>query len=310
LARVVVLRGGRSLEREISLRSGHHVAAALLRLGHDTSEIDVDDELAKSLDGADLAFIALHGRDGEDGTIQQVCEALGVVYTGSSPLTCRSCFDKGLAKGLLQRAGLPTPEWFVLSSEAVRHMGAGSALRRAAERLGFPLVVKPAAQGSALGLAVIDSAADLTTAAMAAFDYGERVLLERFVTGAEIAIGLVGADLDPLPAVEIRTSTGIFDFETRVSPGAVELVCPTGAENDDARHVAVAAARELGVRDFGRVDMRITDDGPMVLDVKTCPGLTESSIVPLAASRAGLHFEEFVGRVVDAAVIRAPGART
>ncbi len=309
MARVVVVRGGRSLEREISLRSGHHVASALVHLGHDTTEIDVSDDLAKTLEGGDLAFIALHGRDGEDGTIQQLCEALGVAYTGSSPLTCRLSFDKGLAKGLLRRAGHPTPDWFVLSSEAVRHMGAGAALRRGAARLGFPLVVKPAAQGSALGLAVVEDASDLTAAAMAAFDYGERVLLERYVAGAEVAIPLLGTHLDPLPGVEIITATGVFDFETRVSPGAVELVCPTDAADDDARAVAVAVAQQLGVRDFGRVDMRITEQGPMVLDVKTCPGLTESSIVPLAASHADLRFDDFIASITNGALARSPGAR-
>ena len=303
------MRGGRSLEREISLRSGHHVSSALRHLGHDVTEVDVDDQLAHVLESADLAFIALHGRDGEDGTIQLACEAIGVAYTGSPPLACRFCFDKGLAKGILEEAGLPTPDAFVLTSEAIRHMGAGAALRRAATRLGYPLVVKPSAQGSALGLTIVEDAADLSAAAMSAFNYGDRMLVERFVPGAEVAVCVRGADLAPLPPVEIRTREGAFDFETRVSPGAFELVCPTDAADGSALGLAVRAAATLGARDFARVDLRIGDDGPTVLDVKTCPGLTESSILPLAVQTAGLRFEAFVGDVVEAALARSPGTR-
>ncbi|MEX2395022.1 MAG: D-alanine--D-alanine ligase [Actinomycetota bacterium] len=309
-ARVAVVAGGRSLEREISLRSGHNVAAALRHLGHDVKEVDVTADLIRSLEAADVAFIALHGRDGEDGTIQLACEALGISYTGSPPLSCRCCFDKGLAKGLLHKAGLPTPPGYVISAEAVRHMGAGAALRRAAERLGFPLVVKPAAQGSALGLTVVEDQTELSAAAMAAFDYGDRTLFERFVDGTEVAVAVAGPALETLPGVEIRTRSGVFDFEARVSPGAVEFVCPTDAADERAVAVAREAARALGVRDFGRVDLRINVDGPMVLDVKTCPGLTETSIVPLAAERAGIGFTDLVSRVVTAALDRAPTVRS
>jgi D-alanine-D-alanine ligase len=133
--------------------------------------------------------------------------------------------------------------------------------------------------------------------------------VERFVPGAEVAVCVRGADLAPLPAVEIRTRSGAFDFETRVSPGAFEFVCPTGAADARALGLAVNAATTLGVRDFARVDLRVGPDGPTVLDVKTCPGLTESSIVPLAVQNAGMRFEEFVADVVDAALARSPGAR-
>jgi D-alanine-D-alanine ligase len=285
------------------------VAATLRHVGHDTVEIDVDDQLTKSLQAADLVFIALHGRDGEDGTIQLVCEALGVAYTGSSPLTCRFCFDKGIAKGLLHQAGIPTPPGFVVPREAVRHMGAGVALREAADRLGYPLVVKPTAQGSALGLAVVEEPGDLTSAALGAFDHGDRILLERFVDGVDLSVPVRGAELVTLPAVEIRTRAKVFDFETRVSPGSYEYVCPTPIADDAVTRTAIEAARLVGVRDFGRVDMRMTDDGPTVLDVKTCPGLTEVSILPFAASAAGTGFDEFVTTVVEASLARAPIAR-
>ena len=303
--RVAVVRGGRSLERDMSLRSGYHIAGALKKLGHDVTEVDVDNELTKNLDGVDLVFIALHGRDGEDGTIQLACEALGIPYTGSPPLTCRLCFDKGLAKGLLIRAGIPTPPGYVVSSDAVRHMGAGAALRRAAERLGYPLVIKPAAQGSALGLTVVGDPTELGAAAMGAFDHGDRALLERFVPGAEVAVPVIGQELQALPPIEIRTPDGVFDFQTRVSPGAYDFVRASDAIEASVSELAVRAANELHVRDFGRVDMRVTDDGPVVLDVKTCPGLTETSLVPLAVANAGLRFEDYIERVLSSALSRS-----
>ena len=289
----------------MSLRSGYHVASALKHLGHDVDEVDVSSDLVRSLDGADVAFIVLHGRDGEDGTVQLACEALGIPYTGSPPLTCRFCFDKGLAKGLLNKAGLPTPPGYVLSAEAIRHMGAGAALRRAAQRLGFPLVVKPSAQGSALGLAVVNDAADLSAAAIAAFDYGDRVLLERFVPGAEVSVGLFGTELIALPAIEIRTGSDVFDFETRVSPGKYDFVRAAQDLSAATQELALATARLLSIRDFGRVDMRVGADGPVVLDAKTCPGLSETSIVPLAVSEASMTFEDFVAGIVDGALARA-----
>jgi D-alanine-D-alanine ligase len=312
VARVAVVRGGRTLEREFSLRSGHHVAAALRHVGHDVHEVDVDQDLARAIQASDVVFIALHGRDGEDGTVQLTCEALGVPYTGSAPLTCRLCFDKGLAKGLMLRSGLPTPPGYVLSDEAVRHMGAGTALRMAADRLGYPLAVKPTAAGSALGLSVVDDADDLSSAAMGALNHGDRLLLERFVVGPEISIPVKGLDLDALPAVEIRTKEGVYDFETRVSPGMYSYICPATSAADQipvAQQIASEACRVLGVRDFARVDMRIGDDGPTILDVKTCPGLTETSTVPLAVAQSGSSFEDFAGGLIEAALTRAPTAR-
>lgn len=308
MPRVAVVRGGRSLEREFSLLSGHHVATALRHLGHDVTEVDVDEKLSRAVESQDAVFIALHGRDGEDGTIQLICEALGLPYTGSPPRTCHLCFDKGFAKGLLADAGIPVAPGFLLSAEAVRRMGAGVALRRAAERTGYPLVCKPAAQGSALGLVVVSSADDLSAAVMEAFNYGDRVLLEAFVAGAELSVPVWGPDLEALPPVEIRTGSGVYDFQARVSPGAFEYLCPASlaaSDLDRARSVSREAARVLGLRDFGRVDIRMGADGPVVLDVKTCPGLTESSIVPLAVAEARMSFEDFVASVLEAATSRA-----
>lgn len=307
-----MVRGGRSLEREFSLESGHHVATALRHLGHDFEELDVDEQLTARMEAADVVFIALHGRDGEDGTIQLIAEALGVPYTGSPPLACHLCFDKGFAKGRLLDAQVSTPPGYLLSAEAVRRMGAGAALRRAADRLGYPIVVKPAAQGSALGFVRVDQPEDLSSAVMTAFNYGDRVMLERFVEGTELCVTVYGPTLDPLPPVEIRTQTGVFDFHTRVSPGAYDFVCPPQLDAEVLARVADIARTTggvLGLRDFGRVDIRVGPDGPVVLDVKTCPGLTESSLVPLATSEAGMSFEDFVGGIVEAAQARSATSR-
>lgn len=312
MARIAVVRGGRSLEREMSLRSGHHVCTALRHLDHEVHEVDVDERLAHALEESDAVFIALHGRDGEDGTIQAILEALGVPYTGSSPLTCRLCFDKGLAGGLLRRAGLTTPEAYVVSAEAVRRMGAGVAVRAAAERLGYPVVVKPATQGSALGLSIARSAEELSAAVMAAFDYGERILLERFVDGPELAVGVFGDPLEALPPVEIRTTEGVFDFHARVSPGGADFACPPALPAEvleTAKRTAVDACAPFEVRDFARVDLRLAGEEPVVLDVKPCPGLTESSLVPLAVAEAGLPFERFLEGIVSTALTRGSSAR-
>ncbi len=310
MAAVAVVRGGRSLEREISLRSGHHVAAALRSLGHDVEELDVDERLGHALERCDAAFVALHGRDGEDGTIQAILHALGVPYTGSGPLACHLCFDKAFAKGLLRRAGIPTPDSFVISAEAVRRMGAGVAVRVAADRIGYPIVVKPAAQGSALGLVVVDEAEELSSAVMTAFNHGDRVLLERFVDGCELAVSVLGQPLEALPPVEIRTTHRVFDFQARVSPGAADYLCPADLPPDQIRaaeEVAVKACEPFGIRDFARVDLIVTPDGPQILEINPCPGLTESSLLPLSVVESGRTFDDFVGTVIEAAFARGAG---
>lgn len=308
MAKIAVVRGGRSLEREISLRSGHHVASALRHLGHEPHELDVDERLTSGLEAMDAVFVALHGRDGEDGTLQGVCEALGLPYTGSGPLACHLSFDKGILKGVLDRAGIATPAGHVVSAEAVRRLGAGSAVRRGAERLGLPIVVKPVTQGSALGLSVVEEPDDLSAGVMAAFNYADRVLLERFVDGVELAVSVWGPDLEPLPPVEIRTASGVFDFSARVNPGGADFLCPAELDADTLAAVNAAAreaCRTLQMRDFARVDMVVDASGPKVLEVNPCPGLTESSLLPLAVATAGHTFEDFIRVVTDAALARA-----
>lgn len=302
------------MEREISLRSGSHVGSALRHLGFEVEEADVDERLTSLLASVDAAFLALHGKDGEDGTVQCVLEAIGVPYTGSDPLACQLSFDKSIVKSVLARHGIATPPGYALAEEAVRHMGAGSAMRRAADRLGYPIVVKPVNQGSALGLAVVHEASELAPAVMTALNYGNRVLLEGFARGRELAVGVLGSPLRALPIVEIRTSGEVFGFDVRptVSPGAAEYLCPADLDErvaDRVRSAVLTACAALGVRDFARVDLILTEEGPRILDLKTCPGLTETSLVPLAAAASGMPFERLAEEILLPALARASHAQ-
>ena len=295
--RVAVLKGGTSLERQVSLRSAGRVERALERLGHDVVPIDVDAALVRQLrdSDADVAFVALHGRGGEDGTVQELLEIVGMPYTGSGVPACMRCMDKVLTKHLLVREGIPTPDFFAFSDVAFREFGAADALPAIEERLGFPIVVKPAAQGSALGIEFAASAADVPQALVAAFSYDNRVLLERHVKGRELAVGLLDGDHGPeaLPIVEAKPKQDyFFDFESRYEIGKTDYVCPADLPADIttlAQELAVATYRLLGCFGFARIDMMLPEDGPpQVLEAQAIPGLTDTSLFPQAAEAAGI----------------------
>jgi D-alanine-D-alanine ligase len=314
-ARVAVLKGGPSLERQVSLRSAARVQDALERLGHEVVPIDVDSTLIQRLrdSEADVAFIALHGRGGEDGTVQELLEIVGMPYTGSGVLACMRSMDKVLTKHLLVQEGIPTPDFFAFSEVAFRELGAADALPAIETRLGFPLVVKPAAQGSALGIEFAASAEDVPGALVAAFSYDNRVLLERHVRGRELAVGLLETDsgVEALPIVEAKPKAeeDFFDFEARYEIGKTDYVCPADLPSDvtaRAQELAVATYRLLGCSGFARVDMMLPEDAPpQVLEAQAIPGLTETSLFPQAAEAAGISFDELVGRLVELALGRA-----
>jgi len=308
---VAVLKGGRSLERQVSLRSGARVEDALERLGHDVVALDVSQDLIERLRDAspDVAFIAMHGRDGEDGTVQELLEILDIPYTGSGVLACVRATDKVLAKHLMIEAGIPTPEFFAFSETAFRELGAADALPAIEERLDFPMVVKPSSQGSALGIKFARSAADVPAALVAAFSYDSRVLLERYVDGRDLAVSIL--DGEPLPVVEaVPTGDGFYDFEARYEIGRTEFVCPATLPNgltEQAQELALRTYRLLGCSAFGRVDLMLGGDGELtVLEANPIPGLTETSLLPQAAEAAGISFDELVGRIVELALERAP----
>src|SRR5215203_6540174 len=316
MTRVAVLEGGQSLERQVSLRSGARVRDALERLGHDGLAIDVGPDLVEQLEAAraDVAFVALHGRDGEDGTVQEILELVGIPYTASGPSACMRCMDKVLAKHALRDAGLPTPDFYAFSQTAFESLGAAHALPAIEERLDFPVVVKPAAQGSALGIRFAPSAADVPAAIVAAFSYDTKVLLERHVAGRELAVSVVDGPDGPeaLPVVEAIPRGGDrYDFEARYEIGRTDFVCP--ADLDDAttaaaQRLALEAYRVLGCYGFARIDLMLDHQSRelTVLEANAIPGLTETSLLPLAAEAAGLSFEAFVERVLDLALARTP----
>jgi D-alanine-D-alanine ligase len=306
MSTVAVLKGGRSLERNVSLTSGARVQDALERLGHQVVGIDVGHDLVVRLREAapDVAFVALHGRDGEDGTVQELLEVLGIPHTGSGVSACIRCADKVLAKHAFRDAGLPTPDFFAWNEAAFKELGAADALPAIEERLDFPLVVKPARQGSALGIKFARSAADVPAALVAAFSYDAKVLLERFVAGRELAVSIL--DGEPLPIVEaIPRDDAFYDFEARYDIGRTDFVCPAdlgAAASEEVRRVALQAYELLGCEGFARVDAILDAGGvPQLLEINTVPGLTETSLLPQAAEAAGISFDDFVRRAVELA---------
>lgn len=312
---VAVLNGGSSFEREVSLASGSRVTAALGDLGHDVTRLDVDARLVTRLVDldVDVAFLALHGSTGEDGTIQSLLDLVGIPHTGPDALSSALAWDKPVAQGLYRRAGLVVPDHVVLSQAAFRDLGAAAAVTRVAEALGLPLVVKPAAGGSSLGLGFVEEVGALPAAIMGAFSFGDRVLIERHVTGTELAVTVF--DGEPLPPVEISPRGDHYDFSARYTAGATEFHAPSRLprdRNDAACETALAACAALGARDIARVDMILEDDvHPTILEVDTGPGLTTTSLVPLAAQAAGLAFGDLCQRLLQLALVdRDDGAAT
>lgn len=313
--RVAVLKGGRSFEREVSLRSGARVEDALERAGRQVVGIDVGPDLVERLrtERPDVAFVALHGQDGEDGSVQELLDLLAIPYTGSGPAACMRCWDKALAKHEMAAAGLPTPDFVAFDRPALADLGVSHALTEIGDRLAFPLVVKPARQGSALGIRFAAGAGDVPAALVASFSYDSRILFERFVDGREVAVSVVEVDDRPvaLPPIEAIPREGRgYDFTSRYEIGQTDFRCPADlpeAVGDSVAHCAVQAFELFGCRGFARVDFIVPEDGgPQILEVNVIPGLTETSLLPMAADAGGLGFDRMVERVLAAGLRRVP----
>jgi D-alanine-D-alanine ligase len=247
--------------------------------------------------------------------VQELLEIIGMPYTGSGVLACMRCMDKVLTKHMLREAGLSTPEFFAFSEIAFKELGAGEALPAIEERLGFPVVVKPAAQGSALGIKFAKETKDVPEALIAAFSYDDRVLLERHVEGRELAVSLLQSESGPaaLPVVEAKPRQEyFFDFDARYEIGKTDFVCPADLPADvtaRVQEVALDTYRLLGCFGFARVDMILTADGePQVLEAQAIPGMTETSLLPQAAEAAGISFDRLVEAMLDQALARAGAA--
>ena len=298
------------MERDVSLITGKRVAHALERLGHEVYALDVEEDTTERLMEIepDAAFVCLHGAGGEDGTVQALLETLGIPYTGSGPLSSIRCMDKDYAKRAMRAVGIPTPPFRTFLRRVMHEMGAASALGIAADAIGYPLIVKPARQGSGLGLTKVEESKDLLEAVYEAFGYDGKILLERWVSGTEITAAILepaGSGPRVLNLVEVRPRGGSYDFEAKYTPGATDFAIPAEIPPDAAvraEETTLATYRTLGCSGFGRVDMILENGIPQVLDANTIPGFTETSTLPLAAEATGMKFEELVETILDAAL--------
>lgn len=313
LAPVVVLAGGLSHERDVSIRSGRRVATALRRAGHEVVEADVTADLVSLLTGGKdrpVVYPLLHGAAGEDGALREVLDLLGVGFVGSSGHACRVTFDKSIAGTVVARSGVKVPEQVALPHDIFRELGAKPLVAALGERLGFPLMVKPARSGSALGATKVESAEQLPQALVAAFAYDPSAVVERYIEGTEVAVTVVvdGTDRQVLPPVQIEPESGIYDYTARYTAGSTRFVVP--AEISDEVHgrvddLALAVVERLGLSGIVRVDLIIDADGePWFLEANVAPGMTETSLVPLAMQAAGLDLAEVCSRLVQAAAKR------
>jgi D-alanine-D-alanine ligase len=291
---ITVMLGGPSAEREVSLRSGAAVALALRSLGHTVSELDPRTEEWSLPPRTEAVFLALHGTYGEDGTVQRKLDELGIAYTGCDSESSRIAFDKNLTKLRCVAAGVPTARFALLDSPD------------ASWPIGWdpPVVLKPVRQGSSVGLQFVDRVADWGQSLTEAFRFDTQVLMEEKIQGRETTVGILGSEA--LPIVEVRPNTGVYDYQSKYTAGATEYLCP--APFDDAtsnriREVALAAFQAVGGRDYARVDIMVRENGdPVVLEVNTLPGMTETSLLPKAAAAAGLNYAELCQRMIELAL--------
>jgi D-alanine-D-alanine ligase len=326
--RVALLQGGNSFERSVSLRSGAYVRDGLQRLGHEVVAIDAGTRLVPELleARADVAFIALHGPDGEGGLVQGLLEAIELPYTGSGPSACMRCTDKLLAKYLMREAGVPTPPFHPLRQASIDGLGAAAALSGVERQLGLPLVVKPARGGSALGVKFASATDELPGAMVGAFSYDSTVLLEGYVRGRvqhrhgqvrgrDLAVSVLDAqpgESGPtaLPVVEaVPREEDFYDYEARYEIGKTTFVCPaelSAHTTARAQELAVQVYELLGCHGVARVDLMLDEDSGelWVLETNVVPGMTATSLLPQAADAAGIAFDGLVERILASAFTR------
>jgi D-alanine-D-alanine ligase len=309
---VLVLAGGLSYERDVSLRSGRRVLDALRATGVSAEMRDADVSLLPTLqeDPPDAVVIALHGATGEDGSLRGVLDLCGIPYVGCDARAARLAWDKPTAKAMLREAGIPTPDWVALPHDRFSELGAVAVLDRIADRLGLPLMVKPAQGGSGLGAAVVREVSELPAAMVGCFAYDSTALVEKYVPGTDVAVSVVdlGAGPQALPAVEIVPRNGVYDYAARYTAGLTTWHTPARLSSSVAAAVAdaaLAAHSALGLRDLSRVDLIVDGDGrPHVLGVNVSPGMTETSLLPLAVQAEGLEFGKVLAGLVGRAVAR------
>jgi D-alanine-D-alanine ligase len=312
LQRVAVIAGGLSNEREVSMRSGRRAQYALAEAGIDAVLYDADETLLRKLieDRIDAAYIAVHGASGEDGSLQTALDLLGVPYVGAPPGACHLAWDKVASKVLLSRAGLATPPWLAISARSFRELSPTQILGSIVDELGLPMVVKPATSGSTLGMSLVEQAGDLPAALVRCFTYGDVALVERYVPGLTIETVVVD-DEAPMalpPAAFTNPEVSPFSFEARYSADLITIALPAPLPDSAltaAAEAAVLAHTTLGLRDLSRTDLIVDDDGtPWFLEASVSPGLTETSVLPLAAAEAGRPLGRLLGDLLGKALRR------
>jgi D-alanine-D-alanine ligase len=301
--KIGVLLGGLSSEREISLRSGRAVAEGLRKKGYQVVEIEANTSLPEKLrsEGVEVAFLALHGRYGEDGTVQGLLEMMQIPYTGSGVLSSALCMDKILSKRLLQDRGFLTPPFRDLD---IHRTTPKEFVRTSA--FSFPVVVKPSREGSTVGITIVNEASALEKAILAAAEFDSRILVEEFVSGKEVTAGLLNGE--PLPLIEIAPKSGFYDYQSKYTKGATDYILPARISESltvEIQKITLEIADELGCEGFSRADYIIDgDDRPFFLEINTIPGMTETSLIPKAAAHAGLSFEDLVEKILDSARLK------
>lgn len=299
--RVALIAGGKSSEREVSLRGAKAVKKALIELGHMVEFFDAADDLpllVKRAKEFDVAFLCIHGPGGEDGTLQGFLEMIGLPYQGAGVLGSALAMHKGLSKFLYQTAGLPVPRGFLLKKNDTFKK-----IQEAAQSLGYPLVVKPATQGSSVGVTLLEEEAKLKEAVEKAFELDEEILLEEYIEGKELTVGIL--DEKPLPVVEILPKAKFFDYSTKYTPSMAEEICPANISEEltrKAQDYGLRAHKALYLRHYSRTDMILKYNEIYVLETNTIPGMTETSLLPLAAKVAGYSFKELIQKLLDLAL--------
>lgn len=333
--KIGVILGGPSSERDISIRSGKAISNALRNRGHTVIEIGENSPIEEGIltSGIDIAFIALHGRYGEDGTVQQFLEDTGIAYTGSGPVASKKALDKHIAKTIFSEKNIPTPEYILIDVNPVRSKPhsppkAGTpeigertsnevkpnsierdlnlTISEIKDKLSFPVVLKPVDEGSSIGLSIVKQEDELKGAIIEASKYNRKIIVEKYISGSEITVGILGNA--PLAVVQIVPKKGFYSYEAKYTSGMTDYIVPARLPPDVYRKVqylGLAAHNALGCRDFSRVDIRLDPNGnPWVLEVNTIPGFTQTSLLPKSAKAVGIEFSELCERILELALIR------
>lgn len=307
MSKVLVLMGGTSEEREVSLNSGNNVYKALEQKGFQVEALDLSkDNLGRIADIApDVVFIALHGKNGEDGTVQGYLDLLGIPYTGSGVATSAICMNKILTKKLLSYEGLPTPDFIIMKKKTFDQ--AAFVVRSLVQKFGLPMVVKAATQGSSIGTYIVKKEDEILPAIEAAFQYDQDVLIEKYIDGILLTVSVLGNE-NPciLPIIEITSNNEFYDYESKYTPGMCEHLIPARINEDLQNKIARISEetyKSLACRGFARIDFMVDRKGqPYILEINTIPGLTNMSLVPDAARAVGISYEDLIERLVKLAL--------